>query len=233
MTKIFKPEILWVIMWVVKLRIKHDCTIATRCKKFNVTAFSWGIRPFVKNRKFYSYQMHHLVGKEENVKAFVEDLKKDKRITNLEVEKNIVFFLEVRPRKEIPSSFIHTEMFYVKPCLVDTDGYEVWELASTHRSVLTDLIVELGKVKGDFEFKVLKLAKAKLSDVYYPKITPKLTKQQKKAIDLAIKHGYYSVPRKADLKKLSKIMGVSLSTFQEHLRKAEARLIPDLVREIE
>ncbi|MDI6825981.1 MAG: helix-turn-helix domain-containing protein [Candidatus Aenigmarchaeota archaeon] len=220
-------------MWVVKLRIKHDCTIAVRCKKFKVTSFSWSLMPFEKGGKSYTYQMHHLVGKEENIKAFIKDLKEDKRITNLEVEKNVIFFIEVRPRKEIPSSFYNPEMFYIKPCLVDTDGYEVWELASVHRSVLTNLISELEKIKKDFEVKILKLAETKLSDVYYPRITPKLTKQQKIAIDLAVKHGYYSVPRKANLEKLSKIMGVSLSTFQEHLRKAEGRLIPDLLKEIE
>jgi len=220
-------------MWVAKLRIKHDCTIANRCKKFNVTSFSWSLMPFEKHGKSYTYQMHHLIGKEENIKSFIKDLKKDKRITNLEVEKNVIFFIEVRPRKEIPSSFYNPEMFYVKPVLVDTQGYEIWELASAHRSVLTNLITELKKIKKDFEVKILKFAETKLSDVYYPRITPRLTKQQKKAIDLAIKHGYYSVPRKAHLKKLSRAMGISLSTFQEHLRKAEAKLIPDLIEEIE
>jgi len=218
-------------MWVVKVKIKHDCTIASRCKKFKVTAFSWDLLPFEKDKKFYTYQMHHLVGKEENIKAFIEDLKKDKRIEHLEVEKNIVFLLEVRSKKEIPSSFYNLQMFYVKPVLVDTEGYEVWELASPDRSVLTEFVIDLQKVKGDFEVKILKLGKTKLSDVYYPRITPKLTEKQKRAIELAIKHGYYSVPKKVDLKNLSEIMGVSLSTFQEHLRKAETKLIPDLLKE--
>jgi predicted DNA binding protein len=220
-------------MWVAKLKIKHDCTIANRCKKFRITAFSWGITHFEKHGKSYSYQMHHLIGEKENIKAFIEDLKKDKRVTNLEVEGNVIFFLEVRPKRIIPSSFYTPEMFYVKPVLVDTNGYETWELASAKRSKLTELIINLRKVEKDLELKILRFSEAKLSDVYYPRIIPRLTKQQKKAFDLAVKYGYYSVPRRTDLKRLSKVMGVSVSTFQEHLRKAEARLIPDLLREFE
>jgi predicted DNA binding protein len=55
---------------------------------------------------------------------------------------------------------------------------------------------------------------------------PELTDKQKTAIELAIKNGYYEYPRKIELKKLAKIMKVSYSTYQAHLRKAEKSLIP-------
>jgi len=41
-----------------------------------------------------------------------------------------------------------------------------------------------------------------------------------------LRHGYYTWPRKADLGVLARQAGVSVSTFQEHLRKAEAKLLP-------
>jgi predicted DNA binding protein len=43
---------------------------------------------------------------------------------------------------------------------------------------------------------------------------------------LAIKNGYYSSPRKINVKELAKISKLSFSTFQVHLRKAEEKLIP-------
>ena len=55
-----------------------------------------------------------------------------------------------------------------------------------------------------------------------------LTEKQKQAIHEAIINGYYNYPRKIDLEKLSKIMKVSRVTFQEHLRKAESKLIPQI-----
>lgn len=40
--------------------------------------------------------------------------------------------------------------------------------------------------------------------------------------------GYYAQPRAATTEELAKGMGVSRTTFEEHLRKAESRVIPRL-----
>lgn len=58
------------------------------------------------------------------------------------------------------------------------------------------------------------------------KVSPELTERQRRAMELAIKNGYYDSPRKTNIKKLAKISGLSFSTFQVHLRKAEEKLIP-------
>ena len=61
---------------------------------------------------------------------------------------------------------------------------------------------------------------------------PFLTKGQKRAIELATQRGYYNFPRKTELKHLAKEAGISLSTFREHLRKAEKKVMPDLIRNV-
>ena len=61
-------------------------------------------------------------------------------------------------------------------------------------------------------------------------ILPKLTEKQEKAVYLAIKSGYYEYPRKTDVKGLAFKEGLSFSTFQEHLRKAENKLIPFAIK---
>ena len=58
---------------------------------------------------------------------------------------------------------------------------------------------------------------------------PKLTKNQKKAIEIAYNSGYYTYPRKMSLEDLAKIAGIGISTFQEHLRKAEMKLLPVII----
>ena len=55
---------------------------------------------------------------------------------------------------------------------------------------------------------------------------PNLSTQQKKALELAIKNKYYGYPRKITLKKLSKLMNISESTYQFHLAKAEEKILP-------
>ena len=80
-------------------------------------------------------------------------------------------------------------------------------------------------------YKVLKLSKSKLVDVYFPMLFPKIPEKQKKAIELAHKRGYYSYPKKIELRDLAKESGVSTPTFQENLRKAEIKLLPFILEQ--
>ncbi|MBI3334087.1 helix-turn-helix domain-containing protein [Candidatus Pacearchaeota archaeon] len=77
------------------------------------------------------------------------------------------------------------------------------------------------------------LKKSDLKEIYFPKVVPELPEKQRQAFRLALKHGYYRWPREADLGKLAQEAGVSVSTFQEHLRKAEARLLPFFAEHID
>jgi predicted DNA binding protein len=52
-----------------------------------------------------------------------------------------------------------------------------------------------------------------------------LTPQQLKAVNLAIKKGYFEIPKKINLEELSKQMKLSRTTFLEHLRKAEKKIL--------
>jgi len=57
-------------------------------------------------------------------------------------------------------------------------------------------------------------------------VTEHLPPQQRDAFLLATRKGYYSAPKKPTVEELAGIMGVSPSTFAEHLRKAENKLLP-------
>jgi predicted DNA binding protein len=48
-----------------------------------------------------------------------------------------------------------------------------------------------------------------------------LTNAQYQALKLAVRRGYYSIPRKVALRKLAKERGINHATFSAHLRKAE------------
>jgi len=77
-------------------------------------------------------------------------------------------------------------------------------------------------------FKVLRFEEKNIDDIYILRLLPGLPKKQKDAISLAYKSGYYQFPKKTNLNKLAK---VSKQTFQENLKKAEAKLMPLLLRE--
>ncbi len=56
-----------------------------------------------------------------------------------------------------------------------------------------------------------------------------LTDRQIEALLTAHRYGYYSLPRKADLQTIAAKQRVPRTTFQEHLKKAENKLVSALV----
>ena len=50
----------------------------------------------------------------------------------------------------------------------------------------------------------------------------------KKAIELAMKEGYYQFPKKTDLNKLARLARLSKSTFREHLKREEMKVLGEL-----
>lgn len=56
-----------------------------------------------------------------------------------------------------------------------------------------------------------------------------LTERQMEALSKAYDHGYYSSPRKVTTESISATLGISRSTYEEHLRKAENKLIQSLM----
>lgn len=216
-------------MWIAKLKIRHDCIIGNRCKEFNVTTTGSPFDVFIEKGITYSPQIQTLHGKEENINEFIKDLKKDKRIGNLEVEGNTIFLIEKRKEK-IPATFYNKKIFFVKPVYVDKKGYEYWEVASWKKIILTTFIGNLEKEIDELE--ILKLIETKLTDIYSIHLAPHLSKNQRIAIDLAFEKGYYSWPRKTSLGKLAKEMKISIATFREHLKRAEEKLMPSLISQV-
>ena len=212
-------------MWILKLRIKHDCTIGNRCEKFKCISYSLPLGNWKEKSFYYTSERHTIEGDQENINKFILDLRKEKRVTKLEVDKNTVFFIG-RSKQANPSFFYTQKIFFVKPVYVDKNGYEYWEIGSWERKVLTDFINGLKKQK--IELKLLYFKDTKLNNIYFPAIAPDLTDKQKRVFELAIENGYYDIPKRTDLIKLAKMMKVSIATYQEHLKKAEAKIIPKL-----
>jgi len=221
-------------MWITRLKIKHDCIIGNRCKKFQVTTLGTPFNVFVKDGFTYSPQLHRINGEEKNIKRFISDLKKDRKVKNLEIEKNNVFVIEVQKKKKVTASVfaaLSPQIIFVKPVFVDKEGYEYWEVASWKKSILSQFIKSI-KDEVSKDVKILKIKQTKLTDIYYSHLMPKLTESQQKAVTLAFEEGYYQWPKKTDLGKLAKLMKVSIATYREHLKKAEQKLMPDLIHSI-
>lgn len=221
-------------MWVTRLRIRHDCIIGNRCKNFGVTTTGTPFSVYVQDGVTYSPQVQTLAGEPSAVAAFITDLRKDEKVTNLEVEGNTVFLVEVQKKQKVTASVFSTlgpRIIFVKPVFVDTDGYEYWEVASWKKAILTDFIAGVMNEVSD-DVKVLKIEQTKLTDIYFSRLAPKLSSKQKEAVSLAYQEGYYAWPKRTDLGALAKRLGVSVPTLREHLKRAEEKLMPEMVRQL-
>jgi len=212
-------------MWIAKFIIKHDCILGNRCEKFKVTLQGSNPSVYKEKGKVVSSSMQYMSGEPENINQFVKDLSKDKKVIRVERKGDMFFLLEKSEDKAV--QFYNPKILFTKPVLMDKQGYETWELASYERKEIENF---LEKVEKHFDnYKLLKLKEVKIDNIFFPRLMPNLTELQKRAIELAIQNGYYKTPRKIDLRKLARLMNLSLSTYQQHLRAAEEKLIPNIL----
>lgn len=212
-------------MLTAKIKLKHDCIIGNRCKKFNIIMQSLDLTEEWKRGGVLTSSIHQLIGNEENIKKYVADLKRDKRVKYLECNDQTLFLIETAKRK--PISAFSKKIFFVKPVIIDRKGDEHWEIASHQRENLIDFIKRVKSLVD--EFQLLSLKDTRLQSIYFPKVMPALTALQKRALELAVEEGYYQVPKRTNLRSLAKLMKISLATFQKHLQKAESKVIPDVL----
>jgi len=107
------------------------------------------------------------------------------------------------------------------------DGLEKYHVIAKDHSELAEAVRELS-VLGPVELEdVAELAPGTIG-VSAPlgHLVAGLTKKQLEAFRLAVESGYYETPRIQRTIQLAERMGVTRTTFEEHLRKAERRVFP-------
>ncbi len=206
-------------MWTAKLiSTTKDSIFGEIANKFNVSIEAFPISFERKNRKLV-VKAAGFVTESKNKSKFLRCLKKTKAIKKIKIIENFAIGIFEAPLRNIP---LYTpEIIWVKPVKI-FNGFEEYEIASWDKKYINDFINCLEK----FGCRILKLKKENLPGVSFIGFSPNLTKKQKQAFSLAVLNGYYNYPKNIKMESLGKIMGVSYSTYQEHLKKAENKLIP-------
>jgi len=157
----------------------------------------------------------------ETLKRVLKDFIEEKRISRVDVlaktelTAKILVMWRGRSSHEMVLS---NNMVYIKPTEV-IGGYERHAILTPGPNNLLKILKDSDEVG---EVRVHKIGRYSEEGKY------DLTDKQRQAIKLAINHGYYRWPRGARLEELAAIMGVSRQVFQNHLRKAEAKIFPHL-----
>ncbi|MFA5796787.1 MAG: helix-turn-helix domain-containing protein [Candidatus Woesearchaeota archaeon] len=211
-------------MWVVRLQIHDERDwLSILTKKYHVTVLGYFLSRYKKEHKIYINGAGLISGEEKNKKLFITHLKKSKHINKFEIKNDFYVMQITRAYTQEEDTLVNPEFIYPKPITILPDGKEIWEFASWDRAALEKTI---RKAEQQYDVKILSIKEQKLNRIAIFNITPNLTDKQKQAITIAMEHGYYAWPKKTDMRKLAKIMKISLATYQAHLKKAEAKLIP-------
>lgn len=221
-------------MWQLKIKgFDKDNIYGIKAIKNKVSVNYYPFNYYIEKEKYYFIAVGLVKGSEENINSFFNDLKKDKQpnkkrrfVIRLEKEGNFFVCITCQYKgielKKFVHLFYNPKFIHLSPAILRPDGYEEWGIASIDRKDIENLIKVSEK---QYNGKVLSLKEIKLKNLGILKILPELTEKQKQAFDLAVDNRYYEYPRGIELEKLAKIMKISLSTYQEHLRKAEIKLL--------
>ena len=219
-------------MWYLKFRVKHEgCIYTPKTKELGIVDYTYPLGHILRGRDIFLSAIHVLSGSENSKEKYLNYLKRHKNVLELEGSGN-VFITKVRERLR-PAEYravYNPELLFPAPVVNDTDGFETWQIASWNRKYL-EQIVGLSKSKTIIDFKLLEFRKKIIHDVYIANLLPKLAPKQLEALRIAFVNGYYEFPKKTDLNKLARGMKISKATYQEHLKKAEARIIPFILQQ--
>src|SRR3989338_5138925 len=217
-------------MWLCKLKLRHsDCLITSRAEKYNVPVLSYPMGWYDQREIKYSTTICFFESVDKDAKHnLLEDLKKDKRITNLEISGDVfVYQIKLGKHGQHVMLYYERKLFFPKPVINSPDGFEYWEIGSWNKDDITNFIKHLKKNMDVCE--VLFINQTKLSELYFPNVMPNLSEEQKNSLKMAYANNYYTYPRKIKIEELAKLAKKSTSTFQEHLRKAEIKIMPNFI----
>ena len=115
-----------------------------------------------------------------------------------------------------------------QPPTVHRDGWEQYSLIAFDEGDIQALHADLD---ADREIDVVSKTRLEETEIPHSLLTPidqlfgELTDRQLAALQLALEHGYYEQPRACSTSELAERTTVARATFEEHLRKAENKLI--------
>jgi len=209
-------------MWVAKIKFEGGNTIlSSRCKKFKVAASGYPISTYVYDDKISVYVAYFIFASDKKINLFLNDLKKDKRVVYTEKSGNFILCQINEPIEHL-AAYKQT-IIHLEPVIANDKGAQMWTIGSWNKEELMEF---LDIVETKQNGKLISIKNQKLGTFSLISMNPNLTESQRICLEFATEKGYYNYPRKIDVKELAKQKKISYTTFHEHLRKAEQKMLP-------
>ena len=215
-------------MYAAALEIRHDCPVGGLSRRLpNLRIVHWCVD---------SRDLFQVSGPERQVEAFREDIVA--RFGGRQVYatgQGILLVTEVcrcgPPTGRGIGKVIRGGGAWDIPPVVYNEGWESWRVLAWNEGAMREMF---RAVRAVAELRIVSLRPIENLSMEKMMLMPAsdvfggLTEKQSSAVLLGLRHGYYSLPSLTNIDRLAEGSGLSSSTFSEHLRKGESRILQNL-----
>jgi predicted DNA binding protein len=215
-------------LFEVVLKITHDCPFADISRKYpSVKMFTWC------NGEHDVYEL--IVEKQEEYEAVVAEISKLGDLVEESSDQHkahlIIETCSCTRENSIGKNIEDFDLLHVSP-IIYTKGWEYYRIIAFKHEELKRLLQRLEE-RG-FTYEIVRKVPfdgfiASSLTLTADALFSELTDRQMDAILTAHNNGYYLFPRKADIQSIAAKRRVPRTTFQEHLKKAENKIVASLV----
>ncbi|MFH1786488.1 MAG: helix-turn-helix domain-containing protein [archaeon] len=223
--------------YIADIKWRHHCSDIETAEGF--PDIDWYVRPlFIDIAEGIVRREEVIIGSERDLDAALEKFRMHELTTNVRVVERSKCGLRLvseTPYEESAARAVYSSGCVMLESAAEKDGWEVGTLIADSREQIHDMY-NLVKEMGDarlLRFKnsrtetsgldsMLKLISLKNTELLRNNLSPK----QLEVFNFAYKKGYYGWPRKINLKEIAHALDLRESTAREHLRKAEAKIMP-------
>ncbi|MBI1936305.1 helix-turn-helix domain-containing protein [Candidatus Woesearchaeota archaeon] len=211
-------------MFKFSFRIRHkncsETALSIKFPKYHITVFDIQSR----NRREKQY-LYSITGNEkyfDEITAYLKKLKNYKLVKEVERNKESLVLLVILDQKSYIQNIIQKYNSFFIDLHTVYEGYEYWHVGIFDRNLIEPMRKDLKKM-GDLE--ALYIGEVDFAHTL-------LSEQQKKIFNFAFENGYYEIPRKTTIAKISKALKLNHATAGEHLLKAENKIITSMARKV-
>nr|KXH75477.1 MAG: hypothetical protein AM325_11085 [Candidatus Thorarchaeota archaeon SMTZ1-45] len=220
-------------MSMLEFRVSHDCPISNISRRYpSVKMFEWSNREqqvlefIVENQEDYEMILEELM--EIDVK--IDVMSDDRKVHLITRARSCTAGVET-----VTETIEELDLLEVYPVVYDS-GWEYYRVVTFKSEEFGKLLRKLRE--SGFEVEVLKRSTfegflASSLSASADAMFSKLTEKQMDSLVTAFIYGYYDRPRRTDIQSIAKKLGVPRSTFQEHLKKAERKVMSALIPHIQ
>lgn len=228
MAKYGAELISFMTLFEVIFKVAHDCAFCNISKRFpRLKMFDWC------NREHDVIEL--VIDEPDEYPAIMDEISKiDGMVEKSSNLQNVHFFVKkcfCKAEDSVTRIIDEFDLLQISP-IVYRHGWEYYRaIAFKHKDIKG--LIQRFEEKG-FTFEILRKVDfdgfiASSLTLTADALFSDLTEKQMDALLTAYSNGYYSLPRKANVQDIASKKRVSRTTYQEHLKKAENKLIASLV----